>query len=308
MTVADPSRPLVLVHLAAGVQGSAVVRAALARGFPVRALVRDRARAPAFPADRVEFVEGDLDDPASLHAASAGIGHAVLQVPTGPAETMAVRARHAASACVAAGLRHVVLRLASASRAAPCAEPSFVGNARVEDALRQVGLAFAAVRPTMYLDNLLKPSARDEIAGSGVFAPPVDSAQRIAWTCVDDCARAAIALMERGATGDHRIAGPRGLTGDELAACLSEGLGRRVAYRAQPIDAFEREVDAAMGAGTGRRVASKFRYFARHPEEADAILARPFERQVGLAGFQPTDVATWARRHRHDFVDGAESA
>ncbi len=40
----DRSKPI-LVFLAGGVQGSAVVRAALARGLQVRALVRDRARA-----------------------------------------------------------------------------------------------------------------------------------------------------------------------------------------------------------------------------------------------------------------------
>ena len=147
MTVIVPARPRVLVYLAAGVQGSAVVRAALARGLAVRALVRDRARAPSFPADRVEVVEGDLDDLAFLRAASRGVTHAVLQVPTGPADTMAARARNAASAAVDAGLRSVVLRLASASRPAPCAEPSLVGNARVEEALRQAGLAFASVRP-----------------------------------------------------------------------------------------------------------------------------------------------------------------
>ncbi len=40
----DRSKPI-LVFLAEGVQGSAVVRATLARGLRVRALVRDRARA-----------------------------------------------------------------------------------------------------------------------------------------------------------------------------------------------------------------------------------------------------------------------
>lgn len=187
----DSSRPLVLVYLAACVQGSAVVRAALARGYAVRALVRDRSRAQSVGLGQghVEWAEADLDDADALRAASAGADHAVLQVPTGPADTMAARARNAAAASAAAGLRSVVLKLASASRPAPCGEPSFVGNAKVEAALRQAGLAFATVRPTMYLDNLLKPSARREIAEEGLFAPPIAAARRIAWTSADDCAR-----------------------------------------------------------------------------------------------------------------------
>lgn len=302
MTALDPSRQTVLVHLAAGVQGLAVVRAALARGYPVRALLRDRSRAPSFLSQNIEWVETDLDDVGALRRASLGVGHAVLQVPTGPADTMATQARNAAEALVAAGLRHVVLKLASASRPAPCREPSFVGNARVEDAVRQTGLAFACVRPTMYLDNLLKPSVRREIVEDGLFAPPISASQRIAWTSVDDCAHAAIALMERGAVGDYRIAGARSLDGDELAAHVAAGLDRTVAYRAQPIEAFEREVDAAMGAGMGRRIASKFRYFSAHPEESEAILARPFVSSPALPDFQPTDVQTWVRLHRADFL------
>ncbi|BFO54960.1 MULTISPECIES: NmrA family NAD(P)-binding protein [Comamonadaceae] len=304
MNASHSPRPVVLVYLAAGVQGSAVVRAALARGFRVRAMVRDPARVPEHPSAGVEWVRADLDDLASLREACIGVRHAVVRIPTGPAGTMASQAGRAAIALAAAGLRSVVLALASASRPAPCAEPGFVGNALVEEALRRAGLAFATVRPTMYLDNLLKPSARQEIAGAGIFAPPIASSQRIAWTSVDDCARAAIALLERGGTGDHRIAGPQSLGGDGLAACIAAGLGRPVAYRAQSIDAFEREVDAAMGPGMGRRIASKFRYFEAHPEEADAILARPFTPGRGLEDFVPTDALTWVRLHRGDFLGG----
>ena len=80
---------------------------------------------------------------------------------------------------------------------------------------------------------------RDSI-GHGVFAPPLACTQRIAWICVDDCARAAIALLLQGARGDYRIAGPHCLDGHELAARVSDGLGRRITYRAQPIEVFER--------------------------------------------------------------------
>ncbi|MBB3122489.1 hypothetical protein FHS03_005590 [Massilia violacea] len=73
---------------------------------------------------------------------------------------MAAHARNAATTLADAGLHFIVLKLASASRSAPCPEPSIIGNASVEAAVRQAGLASATVRPTMHLDNLLKPSAR----------------------------------------------------------------------------------------------------------------------------------------------------
>ncbi len=303
MSMIDRSKPI-LVYLAAGVQGSAVVHAALQRGLKVRALVRDRERAAALLPPCVELAEGDLRDAASLRAASTGISHAVLQIPIGSQGDMRIQADNAISASLGSGMKSIVLKLASASRPAPCEEPSFVANAMIEDVVRASRLPFTIVRPTMYLDNLLKPSARKDIVEHGIFAPPIAESQRIAWTSVEDCARAAVTLLERGiVSGDHRIAGPESVDGNELVTRIGAGLGRRIAYRQQPLDEFERDVDAAMGPGTGRRVASKFRFFASHPEEADAMLAEPFRPRAGLEDFQPTGVEEWVRQHRAQFFD-----
>jgi uncharacterized protein YbjT (DUF2867 family) len=303
MYMIDRSKPI-LVYLAAGVQGSAVVHAALRRGLKVRALVRDRERAAALLPPSVELAEGDLRDAASLRAASTGISHAVLQIPIGSQGDMRIQADNAVSASLASGMKSIVLKLASASRPAPCEEPSFVANAMIEDVVRASRLPFTIVRPTMYLDNLLKPSARKDIVEHGIFAPPIAESQRIAWTSVEDCARAAVTLLERGIVlGDHRVAGPESVDGNELVTRIGAGLGRRIAYRQQPLDEFERDVDAAMGPGTGRRVASKFRFFASHPEEADAMLAEPFRPRAGLEDFQPMGVEEWVRQHRAQFFD-----
>jgi hypothetical protein len=102
--------------------------------------------------------------------------------------------------------------------------------------------------------------------------------------------------------GDHRIAGPESLTGDELVARVSAGLGQTIRYSGQSVSDFEREVVAAMGAGAGRRIASKFRYFATYPEEAEVILARPFTPQSGLEDFRPQSVEAWVQAHRLSFT------
>lgn len=298
MPIIDSARS-VLVYLANGIQGGAVVRAARRRGFAVRALVRDRTCSAALVAPGVEIVEGDLFDRPSLLAAASGVAHAVLQIPTGPLVQMLEAADGALAASAAAGHRSVILKMASASRPAPCPELGFVANAAVEQKLRSSGLPFAIVRPTMYLDNLLKPSARAEMLTDGLFSPPIAASQRIAWTSADDCAEVAVMLLENGADGgDHLIGGPDSVTGDELARRLSIGLGRRIVYREQALDAFERDVDAALGPGMGRHVGSKFRFFAEHPLEAEAILSVSFRGSASLAGFRPTAIEDWARCHR----------
>lgn len=281
----------ILAFLANGIQGSAVVRAARRRGHVVRPLIRTRSGDSLSDA-----VIGDLDDPVSLSAAAQDCAHAVLQVPTGEEAVMVRRVANAIEALRHAGISSIVLKPASASRPGPCAEPSFAANAAVEAFVRDAGIPFAIVRPTMYLDNLLKPSARADIAERGIFSPPIANGQRIAWTSVDDCALAAILLLEQDRYGgDHVVSGPESVTGDELAVRLSAGLGKPIAFRAEPLDAFERDVDAAMGPGMGRRIASKFRYFHEHPVDADRILATVQE-AGSIPGFTPTDIAAWARQ------------
>jgi uncharacterized protein YbjT (DUF2867 family) len=81
----------VLVIGATGNQGGAAARALLERGWPVRALVRDPARpaARALHVAGAELVTGDLDDLASLRAATRGVYGVflVLTMMTGPRVT-----------------------------------------------------------------------------------------------------------------------------------------------------------------------------------------------------------------------------
>jgi dihydroflavonol-4-reductase len=63
----------VLVTGAAGFTGAHLVQQLAARGDRVRALVRDRHRAPTWPGQRVEVAEGDLTNADSLRRAAAGV-------------------------------------------------------------------------------------------------------------------------------------------------------------------------------------------------------------------------------------------
>jgi uncharacterized protein YbjT (DUF2867 family) len=304
MSFADWSKP-VLIYQANGVQGGAVARAALRHGLKVRALVRNPLRSQILEEQGAELVRGDLSDVSSLVAASQGATRAVIQIPIGPAKEMHAHASHAFYAAKIAGITSVILRLSSASREEPCDEPSFVANAMVEDVARQSGILSVIVRPTMYLDNLLKPSARADIVNRGACMLPISASQRIAWTSADDCAEATVRFLmsDSTCTGDYCIAGSESLSGEALARRITAGLGRPVVYRSQPLDEFEREVDQVMGAGTGRRVASKFRYFATHREDTDAILATPYTGLAALGQFSPTSVETWVRNQRPAFFE-----
>ena len=70
----EDAKPLVLVAGATGGTGSLVVAELKKQGYPVRAFVRDAARAAERLGADVEAVAGDLKDAASIAAALDGVG------------------------------------------------------------------------------------------------------------------------------------------------------------------------------------------------------------------------------------------
>ncbi|MBT8484974.1 MAG: NAD(P)H-binding protein [Phycisphaerales bacterium] len=72
----------VLVIGATGMLGRPVVRSLLGAGHPVRALVREPARARTMLPEGVELVEGDLRKPASIVAAMQGVDACYLSLNT----------------------------------------------------------------------------------------------------------------------------------------------------------------------------------------------------------------------------------
>ena len=79
------SNKTVLVLGATGQTGQRVVRNLVAKGFPVRVLVRNSQKAEALRGPQVEIRIGDLASEADLHAALEGVG-AVISALGGTAE------------------------------------------------------------------------------------------------------------------------------------------------------------------------------------------------------------------------------
>ena len=293
----------VLVYLANGVQGGAVVRQALKRGHHVRALVRDPEKSDGLWDIGARLFAGDLEDRASLDKAHQGIDAVVLQMPSGAPSRIAALMDNAIAAIKAAGVRGIVVKMASANPTTRTDEPGFAVNQIIEDKMRGSGLPFSIIRPTMYLDNLLRLETRAEIAGKGRLVLPIPPSQQIAWTSADDAARASVALLDNEAFGcDCLISGPEAVDGEGLACAFSQALKRDIKFQSMALDALERQVDSAMGAGIGKRVSAKLRFFEAHPDEAERMLSPPFQPCSALSGFVPTAIPAWAADHRSSFA------
>lgn len=159
--MADRAGP-VLVIGATGQQGGAAARALLARGWGVRALVRDEHK-PAAQALRgagASLITGDLDDPASVRAAMRSV-HGVflaLTMMTGPRVTLeGVAAEERRGKAVAdlaseAGVGHLVYSSIGGA-GQRTGVPHVESKTAIEEHIRALGLPATFLRPASFMDN-----------------------------------------------------------------------------------------------------------------------------------------------------------
>jgi uncharacterized protein YbjT (DUF2867 family) len=87
--------------------------------------------------------------------------------------------------------------------------------------------------PTYYLENLLAPFSLGPIMETGELKyPPLSSTRKVSWTSLEDHAAFAVAaLTTENVTGrSFDVTSPDPITGDELAALISQKVGRQVRY------------------------------------------------------------------------------
>jgi dihydroflavonol-4-reductase len=229
---------ITLVTGATGFLGRHVTRALVGRGATVRALVRQRSR--ALGALGVEQVLGDVEDPATLLPACAGVATVyhlagvVSRVPADAARMMAVHVggtRHLLAAMRAAGVRRLILASTSGTRAvskdekviatedAPYAEALVAGWPYYLSKLLQEKLTLAAGREpggpevVALLPSLLlgpgdtRGSSTEDVLRFLQRRVPSVPPGGLSLVDVRDVADAFVAAGERGRAGERYLLG-----------------------------------------------------------------------------------------------------
>ncbi len=246
----------IAVFGATGAQGGGLARAILADpagGFGVRAITRrtDSAPARALASAGAEVVAADLDDAASLARALEGV-HGAYCVTNfwehlSP-EREKAQAEAMATAAKAAGVRHAIWStLEDSRRFVPLEDermptlmgrykvPHFDAKAESDRFFLDAGVPTTFLLTSFYWENLIHfgmgPKAADD--GTLVWAMPLGTAQ-FPGIGVEDIGRCAYGIFKAGTSLAGQRVGIAGelLTGDEMAARLSEALARTVRYQA----------------------------------------------------------------------------
>jgi uncharacterized protein YbjT (DUF2867 family) len=229
----------------AGKVGSEAVRLLAERQMPVRVLVRNPAKAKALADAGAHVVVGDLEVPASIDAAMAGVTAVVLVSPAVPAQELNVVASAAR-----AGVRHIVKATSKASPDSPIARRR--GQSEIEAGLAASGVPHTLLRSNAYMQNVL--AWAPEIAKTSGFGSAAGKGRTGMVDARDVAAVAAeIAATPAAHAGKtYWLSGPQSISNDDVAAVLSRLLARTITYREL---SFEENKDAMIRAGVPEPIA-----------------------------------------------------
>jgi len=223
---------MILVTGASGTVGKAVLREVAKSGAPHRAMYRSAEEAAKAPTG-TETVIADFAKKETL--APALRGAETIYLVCSPIPDLVQLESNVIDACVASGVKHVVLNSALGAGDYPKSFPSW--HRKVEDKLRSTKLGWTILRPNSFHQNIVMYYA-PSIRAQGAFYSSVGNS-RVSYLDVRDVASAAAASL-RG--GDHigkiyELNGPEALTATELAEKISQASGRSVKYVDIPLEA-----------------------------------------------------------------------
>lgn len=276
---------MILVTGAGGKTGQAVIESLVARGEPVRALVRRADQVePAKLIGAVEVEVGDLLDPSSLELIFAGM-RAIYHIGPNAHPAEAEMGSNAILVARAAGVPHFVLH--SVLHPQIKAMPHHWNKLIVEEQLIDSDMGFTILQPASYMQNVRGAWAS---VSEGRFPVPYPVDVRFSPVDLGDVAElAAEVLGSPGHEGAiYELAGPELLTPAQMARRMSEVLGRSV--KAVEISRDQWREETQLDADRADILLRMFEYYAEHGFWGNPrVLA-------GLLGREPTTFGKYLRR------------
>jgi uncharacterized protein YbjT (DUF2867 family) len=280
---------MILVTGATGLNGKALVRKLSAKGVPLRALVRNAAKAADIAAlPNVEIAIADMAKPETLPAALRGVDRAMLNSSADPA-MLDVQSNFIAAAAKA-GVKHVV----KLSGIMPELDSPFRFarmHGEIEKRLEASGMGFTHLRAGEFMPSYFRQVPM--ILAKGALFLPMEN-QRIASIDVSDLAEiSALVLTSPGHEGKiYPLTGPEALTMTEVAERLSAVTGKPIKYiNVPPEDAKK----AQLAAGVPPYIADAlFELFAERRKGKESQVSPVAET---LLGRRPTSLSEFAARN-----------
>jgi uncharacterized protein YbjT (DUF2867 family) len=260
-----------------GTVGSAVVAQLRAIGVEPRVMTRSAEKAARLSAGTTHVV-ADLERPATLPAAFAGVDGVFLLLPVSQTET--AQGLAGVEAARVAGVGRIVYMSVGMPPGSEVV-PHIASKIPVEQAVQASGVPWTILRPNNFFQNDLW--LRDAITTYGVYPQPLGP-RGLNRVDVRDIAEAAANAFARGVGGIVPLNGPRGLTGDDTARVYSEILKRPVRYGGDDLDLWAKQASAMFPPWMVHDFRIMYDYFIRNGAHASGS---DFAAQQNLLGHAP---------------------
>ena len=248
---------MIVVTTPTGDIGSRVLRRLLAADAEqsIRVISRDPSKLSPAVRERVEIVEGSHADRAVIDRAIEGAGGVFWLPPGSPTEPSAQVgyvefSRPFAEALPSSSVTHVA-GVSALGRG--WTKPAGLVSASIamDDMIGETGVAYRALACASLMDNVLRQV--QPIREQGMFFAPTPGDRALPHVAKRDVADvAACLLLAPDWTGaqDVPLFGPEEITHDEMAATMSDVLGKPITFAAMPMEQFEGML-ASMGTSEG---------------------------------------------------------
>lgn len=226
-----------------GKVGGALARTLLAAGAPVRAVLRDQAKAAPWAARGCDVAMAEMEDAAALTAAFAGAEGVFILPPSDfdpePGYPAARRVIDAVAAALQAARPGKVLCLSTIGADAPH-DNLLSQRTLLEEALAALDLPVTFLRPAWFMENAAWDVAAAREAGVLYsFLQPADKPFPMVATA--DIGAVAADLIRQDWTGQRvvELEGPARVTPEDLARAFAAALGRPVRVQTVPRAGWE---------------------------------------------------------------------
>ncbi len=216
---------MILVTGATGMFGGRVVRGLLEAGQPVRALVRDPAKAAELESAGAELAVADMDKAETLPSALEGVERVFLVSPMD--DRIQARETAVTAAAKDAGVDFVVKLYGAVKHHGDALDA--LHRASIE-ALRSSGMRWALVSPNSVMETSLLSWAEPIKQTGAIFGSAGDG--KVGLIAADDAAASAVAVLfgDPECERNYEVTGPEALTSADMAAALSRALGKTITY------------------------------------------------------------------------------
>jgi uncharacterized protein YbjT (DUF2867 family) len=274
---------MILVTGATGNVGGELVAALVARGEPVRAVVRDPASSGL---SGVEIVRADLEFPESLTPALDGIRSAFLLGGWSDMPEILRRMQRA-------GVERVVLLTSRCVVGGQPDNPVTRMWLDSEAAVRDSGIAWTLLRPSGYQSNALR--WLPQLQAGDVVRAPWPQVAIAAIDPADIASVTATVLTEPSHEGAaHTLSGPEALTPADQIATLAHVLGRPLRYEPISDEQARREMAETTPAAY---IDAFFRFYSDGEfDDSSAV-----DTVLQITGSRPRTFEQWARAHASTF-------